>query len=110
MKIKFMKDKHISLRLDKMEYIRIIKLANMANMSVSCFLRIAALSKEIKPRFTVDEKAYFQNLSAIGNNINQLSKHYNSKNGRVDNITHQKLMNSLDHLDRLVNKLLNHGR
>jgi len=104
-----MKNKHVSLRLDEMEYIRIIKLANMANMSVSSFLRIAALSKEIKPRFTVDEKAYFQNLSAIGNNINQLSKYYNTKNGTVDDLTHQKLMNTLDHLDNLVNKLLGHG-
>ena len=109
MRIKIMKDKHISLRLDEIEYNRIIKLADLANMSVSNYLRTAALSKEVKPRFSSHEKAYFQNLSAIGNNINQLSKYYNSKNGKVDDITHQKLMNTLDHLDNLVNKLLNYG-
>lgn len=109
MRIKIMKDKHISLRLDEIEYKRIIKLATIANMSVSNYLRKAALSKEIKPRFSAHEKAYFQNLSAIGNNINQLSKYYNAKNGIVDDLTHQKLLNTLDHLDSLVNKLLDHG-
>jgi len=109
MRIKIMKDKHISLRLDEIEYNRIIKLATIANMSVSNYLRKAALSKEIKPRFSVHEKAYFQNLSAIGNNINQLSKYYNAKNGIVDDLTHQRLLNTLDHLDSLVNKLLDHG-
>ncbi len=109
MRIKIMKDKHISLRLDEIEYNRITKLADLANMSISNYLRTAALSKEVKPRFSPHEKAYFQNLSAIGNNINQLSRYYNSKNGKVDDLTHQKLMNTLDHLDNLVNKLLHHG-
>ncbi|MFD1165231.1 plasmid mobilization relaxosome protein MobC [Sphingobacterium daejeonense] len=109
MRIKIMKDKHISLRLDEIEYKRIIKFADLANMSVSSYLRTAALSKEVKPRFSSVEKAYFQNLSAIGNNINQLTKYYNAKNGAVDNLTHQKLINTLDHLDNLVSKLLNYG-
>lgn len=109
MKIRIIKDKLISLRLDEIEYNRIIKLASIANLPISTYVRKSAISKEIKLRFTAHEKAYFQNLSAIGNNINQLSKYYNSKNGIVDDLTHQRLLNTLDHLDSLVNKLLDHG-
>jgi hypothetical protein len=69
--IKSNKTKRINLRVTEKEYQKIVGKAKKANLSISRYVSLSALDKEII--FFDDIKEMNHQLSKIGNNLNQLT-------------------------------------
>jgi hypothetical protein len=65
------KTKRINLRVTEKEYEKIVGKAKKANLSISKYVSLSALDKEII--FFDDIKKMNHELSKIGNNLNQLT-------------------------------------
>ena len=65
------KSRRINLRVTEKEYQKIVGKAKKANLSISRYVSLSALDKEIV--FFDDIKIMNHQLSKIGNNLNQLT-------------------------------------
>lgn len=97
-------NKKVEVRFSPSDFQRLKSLSKSANMSMSRYIRTACFNKKVESKFTNEERAFFRNLSMIGNNLNQIAKSINSQ--IKDNTIEFRLTNSLDHLDFFINKLL----
>lgn len=94
----------VEVRFTPSDRQRLKALSKLANMSVSRYIRAACFNKKVEPLFTDEERAFFRNLSNIGNNLNQIAKTLNAQ--VKDSAIEFRLKNSLDHLDHYIYKLL----
>ena len=97
-------NKIVEVRFSPSVFQRLNSLSISANMSVSRYIRTACFNRKVEAKFTDEERSFFRNLSMIGNNLNQIAKTINSQ--IKDNTIEFRLINSLDHLDFFINKLL----
>jgi len=97
-------NKKVEVRFTPADLEKLKDLSKSANMSISRYIRTACFNKKVEALFTNEERAFFRNLSNIGNNINQISKALNSQ--IKDSTIEFRLKNSLDHLDYYIRKLL----
>ncbi|MFQ0972245.1 plasmid mobilization protein [Gilliamella sp. BG6] len=107
------KSKVISFRLTDEQYRPYEELLKKSNKSSSEFFRELFLSKEKKinvifnERKPVDYRYLLREINKLGNNMNQLAKHFNSANkrGTISNDLFKKginlLININDNLKRL---------
>lgn len=71
----------IGLWLNDAEYKRLLKQCELSGLSTSALIRHAISSVEIRPRPPDTYVALLRELSAIGNNVNQLAYWANARKG-----------------------------
>ena len=68
------RNRHVSVWMTEQEYQHLKKQAERAGLGVDPFIRNLVAGTEIKPRPPEEYAALLRELSAIGNNINQLAR------------------------------------
>lgn len=101
-------NRKVEILFTESDFLRLKALASLANMTISRYVRTACFNKKVEAKFTDQERAFFRNLSQIGNNLNQIARTLNSQ--IQDSTIEFRLTNSLDHLDFFINKLLQNDR
>jgi hypothetical protein len=91
-----------SVRFSPDEFVDIKKNSDLARISVSTYLRIAGLNKEIKPRLTEIEQEFYRDLCGQSNNLNQLTKSAKI-NGLLGLIP--EIVSTLNKINRSLDKL-----
>ena len=86
-----------TIRFTEDEYAKIQQELDKANISFSVFARVALLHKKIKLPI---ERELLSELSRIGNNLNQVSKHLNSGNA-VDRVVLTSIIEIQEELKKL---------
>ena len=76
-----------------------------AGMSLSAYIRRVAIEGVTIERTPMADKALVAQLSALGNNINQLARSANIA-GRLDRRTKPRLHDALDTLEHLIERLI----
>ena len=76
--------KHISVWMNDTEYQHLRRQAELAGMKVDPFIRNLIMGVELHPRPPDTSKAILRELSAIGNNVNQIAHWANAKKGVTD--------------------------
>ena len=71
----------IGLWLDDTEYKRLLKQCELSGLSTSALIRHIITGVEIQPRPPDTYAALLRELSAIGNNVNQIAYWANARNG-----------------------------
>jgi len=77
-KLKVKRDKVLRIRMSATELFLIRSKAREARMHVSTWIRRAARSARIAPRWSPEQVQLLRMLSGIANNLNQLAKQANS--------------------------------
>ncbi|MBE6111500.1 MAG: plasmid mobilization relaxosome protein MobC [Peptococcaceae bacterium] len=82
-----MRNRNISvlIRLNQTEYDYLKKQVAASGLSQEAYLRLLIAGYEIKPKPPEEYKALLRELSAIGNNVNQIAKVANSKGFIAEN-------------------------
>ena len=73
------RNRHVSVWMTDYEYRCLKRQANIAGMGVDPFIRNLAAGVELRPKPPEEYAALLRELSAIGNNINQLAYWANAK-------------------------------
>ena len=76
------KNHFVGVRLSEEEYRHLMRQSQLSGMTVSTFIRQAAMDVHIRPRPPDSYAALLRELSAIGNNVNQIA-HWANARGRV---------------------------
>ena len=76
--------RHISVWMNDTEYHHLRRQAELAGMKVDPFIRNLIMGVELHPRPPDTSKAILRELSAIGNNVNQIAHWANAKKGVTD--------------------------
>ena len=71
--------KKLTLRLDKTEYTHLKKQAELSGLKIEPMLRSLIMGIQLRPRPPEEDAALLRELSAIGNNINQLAYWANAR-------------------------------
>ena len=75
--------KQVLVRLNEKEYAHLKQQADIAGMKTEPFIRASIMGIKLRPRPPDEYKALLREMSAIGNNVNQLAKIANMS-GAVD--------------------------
>lgn len=96
------RDYTLSVRMTKMERLRIEGKAKKAGMKTTEWFRQAAKSAEVKPRLTPAEVKHLAMLAGLSNNLNQLTRL-----AHIKGITYilEALQKMLTDINKLVDKL-----
>ena len=76
------KNHFVGVRLSEEEYRHLTRQSQLAGMTVSTFIRQAVMDVHIRPRPPDSYAALLRELSAIGNNVNQIA-HWANARGSV---------------------------
>lgn len=76
------KNHFVGVRLSEEEYRHLTRQSQLAGMTVSTFIRQAVMDVHIRPRPPDAYAALLRELSAIGNNVNQIA-HWANARGSV---------------------------
>ena len=98
-------DRHesrLTIYLTSDEIARIREAADLAGMTVSAFVRGAALGTQVRAKPTRARSALIRELSAVGNNLNQLARRANA--GRMP--VEAEIRRSLDEVLAVIRRLL----
>lgn len=68
----------ISVRLNEEEYIHLKRLSETTGLKIEPLIRQLILGRDVKPRPPENLAALLRQMSAVGNNINQITKVANS--------------------------------
>lgn len=96
------RDYTLSVRMTKMERVRIEGKAKKAGMKPTEWFRQAAKSAEVKPRLTPADLKHLGMLAGLANNLNQLTKLSHAK-GILETVAFVKKL--LTEISALVDKL-----
>lgn len=101
--------KQISFRVSEEEYLKLKHNAEVLNMSVPAFVKSKAQGtkylKPVEPKIAKEDSAQMvRQLSAIGNNLNQIARWSNS-NDRVPLEKEEDFRNKFEQLRREVNEV-----
>ena len=75
---------HISVWMNEQEYRHLKKQAELAGLGIDPFIRSLVAGVQIRPRPPDTYPALLRELSAIGNNINQIAYWANARKGITD--------------------------
>ena len=78
------RNRHVSVWLTDAELVHLRKLASAAGLGIDPFLRSLILGVQLRPRPPDTYAALLRELSAIGNNINQIAHTVNGQKYAVD--------------------------
>ena len=78
------RNRHVSVWMNEQEYRHLKKQADRAGLGIDPFIRSLVAGMEIKPRPPDTYAALLRELSAIGNNINQIAYWANARKGITD--------------------------
>ncbi len=73
------RDHFIGLWLDDSEYCRLMKQCSLSGLSTSVLLRQLIMGVQLRPRPPDTYASLLRELSAIGNNVNQIARNTNAK-------------------------------
>ena len=73
------RNRHVSVWMNEQEYRHLKKQAELAGLGIDPFLRALAAGVQLRPRPPDTYAALLRELSAIGNNINQLAHQANAR-------------------------------
>lgn len=73
------KNHFVGVRLSEEEYRHLMRQSQLAGMTVSTFIRQAVMDVHIRPRPPDAYAPLLRELSAIGNNVNQIAHWANAK-------------------------------
>lgn len=73
--------KRLTLRLTAQEYFHLQRLAQVSGMKMEPLIRQLILGVELRPRPPDEYAALLRELSAIGNNVNQIAYWANARKG-----------------------------
>lgn len=97
-------DRKVEVLFTKSDFNRLTQLANLANMSISRYVRTACFNKKIYAKFTQEERVFMTRIFNIGNNLNQIAKALNAQQKNEELLLRLRI--SLDHLDNFIDKML----
>ena len=75
------RNRHVSVWMNEQEYRHLKKQAELAGLGIDPFIRSLAAGVQIRPRPPDTYAALLRELSAIGNNINQIAFWANVRKG-----------------------------
>lgn len=75
------RNRHVSVWMNEQEYRHLKKQAELAGLGIDPFIRSLAAGVQIRPRPPDTYAALLRELSAIGNNINQIAFWANARKG-----------------------------
>ena len=78
------RNRHISVWMNDKEYAKLKRKANTAGLGLDPFIRKLVAGTEIKPKPPEEYAKLLRELSAIGNNINQIAYWSNYRKGISD--------------------------
>ena len=78
------RNRHISVWMNDKEYAKLKRKANAAGLGLDPFIRKLVAGTEIKPKPPEEYAKLLRELSAIGNNINQIAHWSNYRKGIYD--------------------------
>ena len=78
------RDHFVGLWLDNAEYKRLLKQCELSGLTTSALIRHTLTGIEVQPRPPDTYPALLRELSAIGNNINQIAYWANARKGITD--------------------------
>ena len=78
------RDRHVSVWMNEQEYRHLKKQAELAGLGIDPFIRGLVAGVQIRPRPPDTYAALLRELSAIGNNVNQIAYWANARKGVTD--------------------------
>lgn len=72
------RNRHVSVWMNEQEYRHLKKQADIAGMGIDPFVRSLVLGIQLRPRPPDTYAALLRELSAIGNNVNQIAHNTNA--------------------------------
>ena len=75
------RNRHVSLWMNEREYRHLKKQAELAGLGIDPFIRSLVAGVQIRPRPPDTYAALLRELSAIGNNVNQIAYWANARKG-----------------------------
>ena len=72
------RDRHVSVWMNEQEYRHLKRQAEVAGMGMDPFIRSLVLGIQLRPRPPDTYAALLRELSAIGNNVNQIAHNTNA--------------------------------
>ena len=73
------RNRHVSVWMNEVEYLHLKKQAEIAGMKVDPFIRLLVSGVQLRPRPPDSFAALLRELSAIGNNVNQIAYWANAR-------------------------------
>ena len=73
------RNRHVSVWMNEAEYLHLKKQAEAAGMKVDPFIRLLVSGVQLRPRPPDSFAALLRELSAIGNNVNQIAYWANAR-------------------------------
>ena len=73
------RNRHVSVWMNEAEYLHLKKQAEIAGMKVDPFIRLLVSGVQLRPRPPDTFAALLRELSAIGNNVNQIAYWANAR-------------------------------
>ena len=98
------RSKKISIRLSEKEYAHLKEQAGLAGLKIEPFLRNLISGVKMKPRQQEEWAEIIRQVSAVGNNINQIA-HRTNIHGLTDKKTLLAVKESLDKLWQKMDEL-----
>lgn len=83
----------VKLRLNEEEHRYLSTAAKLAGLPLASFIRQAALGAQLKVKPTRDQAQLVRQLTAIGNNLNQIARHANQTGDLVTKSDLQHVLN-----------------
>ena len=78
------RNRHVSVWMNEQEYRHLKKQAELAGLGIDPFIRSLVAGMQIRPRPPDTYAALLRELSAIGNNVNQIAYWANARKGITD--------------------------
>ena len=73
------RNRHVSMWMNEQEYRHLKKQAELSGLGIDPFLRTLAAGVQLRPRPPDTYEALLRELSAIGNNVNQIAHWANAR-------------------------------
>lgn len=78
------RNRHVSVWMNEQEYRHLKKQAELAGLGIDPFIRSLVAGVQLRPRPPDTYAALLRELSAIGNNVNQIAYWANARKGITD--------------------------
>lgn len=99
-----LRDYLVSVRLNTAEYYSAKAKATQAGVTLSEYLRLILRKSQVRQRLTPDQNRLILSLTAMGNNLNQLTKRANQAGYLAVGNELQSKISELDNVIKLIEK------
>lgn len=94
----------LSVRVNESEYAHLRRQAQITGLKIEPFIRSLIMNSELRPRPPDEYGKIIRELSAIGNNVNQIARVANSL-GKINFDELQKMQVALDNIWKVVKNM-----